>query len=319
MKDELAARPLPQKGPMIDERLAWKKEKAALDAELRQANKEADKWMGKCRQLESTSQDLSAMRTENERLRYGWSVMAEQYGQLYETLQTRARSHAAERSAASGAQQRTEAQLSQAIWHNDQITQQNVDLQEQVRHMQDEVALLSQTLHEAVTHRASDRTPTPTMSDPTLPDLAPTIDALETQSALELAIGHAELGQSEISDRAEHISLLTSKIIDLEQALHSAEAALTTAQNHSRLLRDEQEALKEEHASCAPTISQLRVDIDQADRVIERRGQEVQEVRLELHRANQKTDRQADMIKSASEEVSRAKYAQDVLEEEVHK
>lgn len=275
--------------------------------------------MKRCEQLQEDSQKDAAMGMQNERLRYGAGVMAEQYAELYESFVDLEQSAENEGQRSDRDRQRLEAELQESRQTNRDILEERDGLAHQLYLAQRHVDILKEALNAALASRRelqSTKQITSVLDDLVRP-LDPVITTDEAHTILDLSLNHSSLCQAALVDAREHIITLTINIIELESSVRKADDTLRTVQASLSGLESENEALRAEHAPCGATISQLHFDLDQANRVADNRGEEINEVRLRLCKADERSERHADLLKKASDNLSRAKFAQDALEEEV--
>lgn len=317
LRQEASSRPSSHTG-LAEDRIAWNKAKMSMESEIKKLEKEVERGSRKLTALQEKAKLEATLAAENERLKFGWNVMTEQYGELYDKLQEVRRDALEREHADVRYRQEKESEVARLAFRLERSGEDQHDLLEQLGLSRKHVDQLSMDLEEQLDlHHAPVPAITRPLNDNTVEQLQPMTDIDSTRTMLELATGHAGLQESIQRDGEEHITHLTTSIIELEQSVRDLHTRLTTTENTHVLLVAEQESLRAEHAPCGASLSQLRFEVDQANRIVDSRGQEVNDVRLELCRANERSERQADLLQRANENVSRSKFAQDALEEEV--
>jgi chromosome segregation ATPase len=316
LKKELTSRPIPQAGPSIDEKMTWRKEKAHLEAEVRSMRRDAEERVKLERALLSEQQSKQGIRAENERLKYGWAIMAEQYAELHECLVETQREWSRASRTLAAERERLEGNI--AVLETDLIARREEveDLRDHAKASWVERKALAQIIDNL--RADSDIANSPVAVDSTLSHkLDNNFEASDIRHIIELASGHLDLVMSNSADTPFHIASLTETILALEIDLRQRETSLHTLELSHGRLETEHEALKIEHATCGATSSQLRYELDQAEQVIDSRGEEVASVRLELSRAIERGDKQAELLARANDQAFRSKFAEEALEEEV--
>jgi hypothetical protein len=296
--------------------MTWRKEKAHLEAEVRSMRRDAEERVKLERALLSERQSKEGIRAENERLKYGWAIMAEQYAELHECLVEKQREWS--RASRTFAAERERLESNIAVLETDLIARREEveDLRDHAKASGVERKALAQIIDNL--RADSDIANYPVAVDSTLSHkLDNNFEASDIRHMIELASGHLDLVMSNSADTPFHIAFLTETILALEIDLRQRETSLHTLELSHGRLETEHEALKIEHATCGATSSQLRYELDQAEQVIDSRGEEVASVRLELSRAIERGDKQAELLARANDQAFRSKFAEEALEEEV--
>ena len=290
-----------------------------MENETKKLERELSRWIKRCEDLQEESSKYVGMGAENERLRFGAAVMAEQYAELFDTFRD-FKEVADERDMRSTLnQQRMELEVEEARQINSETSEERDGLAHRLQLAQRHVEILKESLHAALASKrefqqSSQSSPS---TDTQIIPLDPIVSPEEVQTILDLSLAHSTLCQEALSNANEHILTLTTTIIELESSVRKAEHSLSSVQASFAGLEAEHEALRGEHAPCGATMSQLRFELDQANQVADNRGDEINEVRLRLCKADERSERHADLLKKANDNLSRAKFAQDALEEEV--
>lgn len=290
-----------------------------MESEMRGLQKELGRWMKRCESLEERARDQVVLEAENERLRFGSGVMAEQYAEVYDSLQI-VRQAASERDIALlQAQRIMEAELQETRLTTSDIAEEKEGLAHRLSLAQGYIGLLERALDDAIISRqdCQQLIRVEHITDDQIAPLAPFVGEEQIATVLDLALGHAHFGQECLQESRDHITHLRKSVIDLEVSVSQGERSLSVAQSALNQLQTEHEVLRSEHAPCGASMSQLRYELDQSNQIVDNRGAEVNEVRLRLCKADERSERQADILKRANENVSRAKFAQEALEEEV--
>lgn len=318
-RQELSRRPLPTSGPSVDERLTWRKEKASNENEIKKLEREVSRWMKRCEDLQEDSQKYVGMEGENERLKYGAAIIAEQYAELFENFRD-VQEVTREREVGSTMNvQRMEGELEEARQVNNEILEERDGMAHRLELAQRHVETLKESLHFVLASKREIQQfsqSSPPLESQVTP-LDPIVSPEEVQTILDLSLAHSNLCQAALTNADEHILTLTTTIIELESSARKAEQSLSSVRTSLAGLEAEHEVLRAEHAPCGATMSQLRFELDQANQVADNRGDEINEVRLRLCKADERSERHADLLKKANDSLSRAKFAQDALEEEV--
>ena len=307
---------MPQAGPSVDERLTWRKEKAAMEVELKALKKDVE---GRTKREEEAAREMSSlkgMRGENERLKLGWEVMADQYAELWDGFENGKKSWREE-------EQALESDRRQLVGTVDVLTaalavkiEECDDQSHQIQQLRDEQDLLSDIIDTIRADQMGHPTIKPQSFDDTTP-LSPMIDSSDLAHLLDLTVTHNDLIREHASDLEPHILSLTASMTTLGQSLRETTNALTSLQSTHARLEAEYAESRLEHAPCAVTISQLRYEADQAQQITLVREEELGEVRAELRDIEKKFERQAELVAGANENEARSKFALESLEEEI--
>jgi hypothetical protein len=316
LKKELSTRPIPQAGPSVDEKLTWRKEKAAMDLEIRSLRKEVETRSKREEEAVKEMFLLKVVRGENERLKYGWGVMTDRYVDLYETYQFENKERKREKQAMESdisRLDRTVCDLEVALAAKEEERQDHQYYIDCIRTERDSLSEIIDVLRAG----RIEQNPRETSPIDEMVPLAPMIELSDISNILDLTSSHTELAREQGSDLEPHILTLTASILHLEQSLRETTSALTTSQTAYHRIETEYAETRLEHASCAVTISQLRYDADQANQITAVREEELGEVRAELLKADDESARQADLLARAEESEARSKFALESLEEEI--
>jgi chromosome segregation ATPase len=318
LKKELASRPLPQAGPSVDERLSWRKEKATLETEVRMMKRDAEERAKRDQALHVEQQSSQVLRAENERLKYGCTVVAEQYAELYELSTEREKQWLKRSRSMEGEKRQLESNVA---YLQEVVTAHQAEL-EDLKSQLDESNVESEALVDTVDdlrtalllHSGDTQIP---QLESMVEVLGSSIDASDVQQMIELLSGHVDLVLSDCSDTPSHIASLTESILKLEIDLRQSKTSLSALEASQGRTELELETLKVDHATCGATTSQLRFELDQAGQIIESRGQEVSEVRIALGKAETRAEKHAELLARANEQAARSKFAEEALEEAV--
>jgi len=304
---------MPQAGPSVDERLNWRKEKAAIDAEIKALKKDAE---ARTKREEETARELSSLKGENERLKMGWDVLTEQYAELWDDFESRKKAWRDEKQLLESDRR----QLGEKVDHLETALaakiEESKDQSDRIQQLQAEQDLLSDMIDEI----RADQIGYPTLKTLSLDEitpLSPMIGPSDIAHLLDLTSTHDDLIREHTSDLEPHILSLTASIMALEQSLRETTNTLTSLQSTHVRLETEYAESRLEHAPCAVTISQLRYEADQAQQITLVREEELGEVRSELRGVEEKYQRQAELVVRANENEARSKFALESLEEEI--
>jgi len=316
LKKELASRPMPQAGPSVDDRMTWRKEKAAMEAEIRALQKDVELRMKREEGVVREMEVLRGMQGENERLKLGWAVMTDQYAVLWDSFESEKKTWSEDMLSLESERRELSSRvlvLQDALHAESERTQ---DQQHHMRQLLAERDLLDEMV-------ADLRTPgyeSTSFHDPSfagVESLAPILELSDMYSLLELTSTHNALVLEHGAEFEPHILSLTASVMGLEQSLREATYTLTTLEASHTRLEAEHADLRLEHAPCSLTISQLRYEADQACQTTLVREEELGEVRAEYLKLEDRYEKQIDMVAKAGENEARSKFALESLEEEI--
>jgi chromosome segregation ATPase len=316
LQKELAARPLPQAGPSVDDRLTWRKEKAAMEVEIKALRKDVEV---RTKREEETTREMSSLkgiRGENERLKFGWSVMTDQYAELWDDFESGKKAWREEKQGFESERHELGAKVDILEAGLAAKTEDCEDQSNHIQLLQDERDLLSDMVDNIRADQMGSPSPEAQCSDEITP-LSPMIDSSDLAHLLELTSTHTDLIREHASDLEPHILSLTASIMTLEQTLRETTITLTALQITNARLEAEYAESRLEHAPCAVTISQLRYEADQAQQITLVRDEELGEVRAELRNVEKKYERQVELVAKANENEARSTFALESLEEEI--
>jgi chromosome segregation ATPase len=307
---------MPQAGPSVDERLTWRKEKAAMEVEIKALKKDVEARIKRDEEVAREMSSLKGMRGENERLRMGWGVMTDQYAELWADFENGKKAWREEKRTLEVDQRdlKTSTSLTEAALLAK--AEECEDKCRQIQQLRDERDLLSDIVDSIRADQMGHLTIQAQSSDDITP-LSPTFDSSDLAHLLDLTSTHDDLIREHSSDLEPHILSLTASIIALEQSLRETTNTLTGLQSTNARLEAEYAESRLEHAPCAVTISQLRYEADQAQQITLVREEELGEVRAELRNVEKKYERQAELVARANENEARSKFALESLEEEI--
>jgi chromosome segregation ATPase len=301
----------------VDDRLTWRKERAALEQEIKALKKDGEVKARKVEEAGKEAELFRSLRGENERLRYGWAVMAGEYGDLYESFQANerdlsrtTRSFDSERHILEIRVDSLEHLLSDTMEERDEARQHLALISAQrdlLSDMTEELLSSRPERHEEIARP---------LHEEILP-LGPLIDSSDAAQLLDLSIGHNALIGEHLSDLEPHILSLTASIMTLEENLRSTTSTLASLQATHGRLEAEHAQNRLEHASCGVTISQLRYDADSASQMTAVREEELAEARIDLRKSEERIQKHADLLAQATENEARSKFALESLEEEI--
>lgn len=302
----------------MDERLNWRKEKAALEAEVRMMKKEAEERTKRDQALQLEQQSSKFVKAENERLTYGWTVMTEQYAELYEVSKQKEREWRETSRTMESEKRRLESDVALLETVLSTCQAELEDLKLRVDESRGEAEMLVGVVDDlrAARDHQIQGIPIPPI-EPAAEDLEPQVDISDVRQFLDLTTGHIDLLLSDTSDVPSHIATLTGTILTIDSELRQCRASLVSLESSKGRVDVELETVKVDHATCGATTSQLRFELDQAEQIIESRGREVSEVRLALNKANERAEKHAELLARATEQATRSKFAEEALEEEV--
>jgi len=307
---------MPQVGPSVDERLTWRKEKAAREVEIKGLKKDVEGRMKREEEAAREMSSLKGMRGENERLKLGWEVVTDQYAELWDDFENGKKAWREEKQALESDQRQLVGTVDVLTAALAAKTEQCEDQSLQIQQLRDERDLLN----DLVDNIRADQMGHPTIKAQSFDDLTPLssmIDSSDLAHLLDLTVTHNDLIREHASDLEPHILSLTASIITLEQSLRETTNTLTSLQSTNARLEAEYAESRLEHAPCAVTISQLRYEADQAQQITLVREEELSEVRAELRDVEKKYERQAELVARANENEARSKFALESLEEEI--
>jgi chromosome segregation ATPase len=307
---------MPQAGPSVDERLTWRKEKAAMEAEIRTLKKDVEVRTKREEEAAREMSSLKGMRGENERLRMGWGVMTDQYAELWDDFESGKKAWREEKQVLELDRRELGGKVDVLTAVLAAKSQECDDQSDHIRQLRDERDLLSDMVDTIRADQMGDPTINAQSLDEIIP-LSPMIDSSDLASLLDLSTTHNYLIRDHSSDLEPHILALTASIMTLEQSLRETTNTLTGLQSANSRLEAEYAESRLEHAPCAVTISQLRYEADQAQQITLVREEELGEVRAELRNVEQKYERQAELVARANENEARSKFALESLEEEI--
>jgi chromosome segregation ATPase len=307
---------MPQAGPSVDERLTWRKEKAAMEVEIRALKKDVEARIKREEEVAREMSSLKGMRGENERLRMGWGVMTDQYAELWDDFESGKKAWREEKQILESNRRELGNMVDVLTAALAAKTEECEDQSRRIQQLRDERDLLSDMVDDI----RVDQMGHPTFKAQSFDDLtplSPTVDSSDLAHLLDLTSTHDDLIREHSSDLEPHILSLTASIMTLEQSLRETTNTLTDLQSTHARLEAEYAESRLEHAPCAVTISQLRYEADQAQQITLVREEELGEVRAELRDVEKKYERQAELVARANENDARSKFALESLEEEI--
>jgi hypothetical protein len=318
LKKELASRPIPQAGPSVDDRLTWRKERAAMEVEIRALKKEVETRSNKEEEAVKEIAMFKGVRGENERLKFGWGVMTDRYDDLHEMFECARKDWGMERKSLGSEVvelRSTTRHLESVLGEKEEECKDHLYRLDELRSERDCLSEVVDGLRATIIEVTTQDRHAPSTNE--VAPLSPMVELSDVTAVLDLATGHSELIREQASELEPHILGFTASILHLEQSLRETASTLTTLQAAHSRMETEYGETRLEHASCAVTISQLRYDADQANQITAVREEELGEVRTELHKADEKREKQAELLVRAEENEARSKFAQESLEEEI--
>jgi chromosome segregation ATPase len=316
LKKELASRPLPLAGPSVDDRLTWRKEKAALESEIKLLKKDAEARSKRVEEAAKEGASLKELKGENERLKYGWGVMTDQYAELWEAHESGKTAWQREKQSLESEQRELNNRVNVAELGHAAKTEECEDQRQHIRQIRAERDILND-MFDAIRMNQLERVSLQIPCSDDISPLSPFLESSDIYNLLDLTTTHISLIQEYGSDLEPHILSLTASIMDLGQSLRETTHTLTTLQTSHARLEAEYADVRLEHAPCAVTISQLRYEADQAQQFTRVREEELDEVRAEMRKVEERFDRQAELAAKANEGEARSKFALESLEEEI--
>jgi hypothetical protein len=307
---------MPQAGPSVDERLTWRKAKAAMEVEIKGLKKDVEARTKREEDAAREMGSLKGVRGENERLRMGWRVMTDQYAELWDDFESEKKAWREEKLVLELERHELGGKVDALMAALAAKSEECEDQSHQIQQLRHERALLSSM----VDNVRADQMGYPTISAQSFDDitpLSPILDSSDLAHLLDLTATHNDLIREHASDLEPHILSLTASILTLEQSLRETTNALTGLQSTHTRLEAEYAESRLEHAPCAVTISQLRYEADQAQQITLVREEELGEVRAELRDVEMKYEMQAELVARANENEARSKFALESLEEEI--
>lgn len=306
-------------GVGVEERLTLRKEKAGLEVELRKVHEEKERASKLLEKVELEKGlvvgELKEAKWEIERLKAGGAVMAERCGELWELVRSVEEVRKCER----------------VEWECERRNRESA-----MEVLQESLRGSKITIRELKAQLAMSRTPESTegfgeiaiqFDRPHAPIAShteshePMVDSTVVSAVLDLALTHLDLVTTY---QDQELDTLTASNADLLNQLENTIIALDLAQKDLLELRTQytaiqsvNDALKVAHASCHGRIKALEKDLQDANAVIDSRGEEVNEVRLELRDVQLRADREREELRRAQESVQRGRFAVEALEEEV--
>lgn len=289
-----------------------------MEVEIRALKKEVETRSNKEEEALKEVAMLKGVRGENERLKFGWGVMTDRYADLYDTFETVKKDREMERKSLESEVlelRSTTRHLTCVLGEKEEECKHHLYRLDGLRSERDCLSEVVDGLRATIMEVTTQDRHAPSKNE--VAPLSPMVELFDGTAVLDLATGHSELIREQASELEPHILGLTASILHLEQSLRETASALTTLQTAHSLMETEYGETRLEHASCAVTISQLRYDADQANQITAVREEELGEVRTELHKADEKREKQAEMLARAEENEARSKFAQESLEEEI--
>jgi len=307
---------MPQAGPSVDERLTWRREKAAMEAEMKALKKDVEARTKREEEAAREMSSLKGMREENERLRMGWGVMTDQYAELWDDFENGKKAWREEKRTLEVDQR--DLKMSTALTEAALLAkaEECEGKCRQIQQLRDERDVLSDVIDRIRADQMGHPAFEAQFSDNITP-LFPTFGSYDFAHLLDLTTTHTDLIRDHSSDLEPHILSLTASIMALEQSLRETTNRLTGLQSTHARSEAEYAESRLEHAPCAVTISQLRYEADQAQQITLVREEELGEVRAELRDVEKKYQRQAELVVRANENEARSKFALESLEEEI--
>jgi chromosome segregation ATPase len=316
LQKELAGRPIPQAGPSVDDRLTWRKDKAAMEVEIRALKKDVDARIKREEEVAREMSSLKGMRGENERLKVGWEVMTDQYAELWDDFESGKKAWREEKQILESNRRELGSRVDVLTAALAAKSEECEDQNRRIQQLRDERDLLSDIVDSIRADQMGHPTGKAQSFDDITP-LSPILDSSDLAHLLDLTSTHDGLIREHSSDLEPHILSLTASIMALEQSLRETSNTLTGLQSTNARLEAEYAESRLEHAPCAVTISQLRYEADQAQQITLVREEELGEVRAELRDVEKKYERQAELVARANENEARSKFALESLEEEI--